>query len=63
MSALCQKRTFGPHCDSRDATGEPMQHFAASDGKPERIGKVIGDALATLVILAVLILALNPVFR
>ena len=50
------------HCDSNDATGEPMQYFEASDGKPERIGKVIGDTLAALVILAVLILAFN-VFR
>jgi hypothetical protein len=43
--------------------GKPMQYFETSDGKPERIGKVIGDALATLVILAVLILAFNTVFR
>ena len=62
MSAFDPKRTFGPHCDSKDATGEPMQYFEASDGKPERIGKVIGDTLAALVILAVLILAFN-VFR
>ena len=38
-----------------------MQYFEASDGKPERIGKVIGDTLAALVILAVLILAFNSV--
>ena len=35
----------------------------ASDGKPERIGKVIGDTFAALVILAVLILAFNTMFR
>ncbi|MGB6315834.1 MAG: hypothetical protein WBG13_25280 [Pseudolabrys sp.] len=40
-----------------------MQNFEASDGKPERIGKVIGDTLAALVILSVLILAFNTVFR
>jgi hypothetical protein len=40
-----------------------MHYFQASDGKPERIGKVIGDALSALTILAVLILAFNTVFR
>jgi hypothetical protein len=40
-----------------------MQNFEASDGKLERIGKVIGDTLAALVILSVLILAFNTVFR
>jgi hypothetical protein len=45
------------HCDSNDATGEPMQYFEASDDKLERIGKVIGDALAALVVLCVIILA------
>ena len=40
-----------------------MQYFEASDGKLERIGKVIGDTLAALVILSVLILAFNTVFR
>ena len=40
-----------------------MQNFEASDGKPERIGKVIGDTLAAVVILSVLILAFNTVFR
>jgi hypothetical protein len=40
-----------------------MQYFEASDGKPEQIGKVIGDALAALMILAVLILVFNTVFR
>ena len=39
-----------------------MQDLKASD-KPERIGKVIGDTIAALVILAVLILALNAVFH
>jgi acyl dehydratase len=39
-----------------------MQNFEASDDKPERIGKVIGDALAALIILAVLILVFNTVF-
>jgi hypothetical protein len=34
-----------------------MQYFEASDGKLERIGKVIGDALAALVVLCVIILA------
>jgi hypothetical protein len=34
-----------------------------SDGQPERIGKMIGDTLAALVVLAVLILAFNTVFR
>jgi hypothetical protein len=53
MSALDPKRTFGWECDSKDETGEPMHYFQASDGKPERIGKVIGDTLAALVILAV----------
>ena len=57
------KRTFGRHCDSKDATGEPMQYFKASDDKAERIGKVIGDTLSALVILSVLILAFNTVFR
>ena len=42
--------------------GEPMQYFEASDGKPERIGKVIGDTLAALVILFILWLVLNFVF-
>jgi hypothetical protein len=45
------------HCDSNDATGEPMQYFEASDDKLERIGKVIGDTLAALVVLCVIILA------
>jgi hypothetical protein len=40
-----------------------MQYFEASDGKPERIGKVIGDTFSALMILAVLILAFNTVFR
>jgi hypothetical protein len=40
-----------------------MQYFEASDGKPERIGKVIRDTLAALVILAVLILVFNAMFR
>jgi hypothetical protein len=40
-----------------------MQYFEVSDGKPERIGKVIGDALAAFMILAVLILVFNTVFR
>ena len=44
-------------------TGEPMQGPQASDGKPERIDKVIGYFFAALVILAVLILAFNTVFR
>jgi hypothetical protein len=34
-----------------------MQYFEASDDKLERIGKVIGDALAALVVLCVIILA------
>jgi hypothetical protein len=59
---MTPKRTFGPRCDSKDATGEPMQYFEASDGKPERIGKVIGDTLAALVILAAVLIAFN-VFR
>jgi hypothetical protein len=50
MSAYDPKRTFGWECDSKDETGEPMHQ--ASDGQPERIGKVIGDTLAALVILA-----------
>ena len=29
-----------------------MQYFEASDGKPERIGKVIGDAIAAVFILS-----------
>jgi hypothetical protein len=29
-----------------------MQYFEASDGKPERIGKVIRDTISTLVILS-----------
>ena len=62
MSAFDPKRTFRPHRDSKDATGEPMQYFQASDGKPERIGKVIGDTLAALVILFILWLVLNFVF-
>ena len=62
MSAFNPKRTFRPHRDSKDATGEPMQYFEASDGKPERIGKVIGDTLAALVILFILWLVLNFVF-
>jgi hypothetical protein len=62
MSAFDPKRTFRPHRDSKDATGEPMQYFEASDGKPERIGKVIGDTLAALVILFILWLVLNFVF-
>ena len=45
------------HCDSNDATEEPMQYLEASDGKLERIGKVNGDALAALVVLCVIILA------
>ena len=53
MSANDPKRTFGRHCDSKDETGEPMQYFEASDGKAERIGKVIGDTLSALVILSV----------
>ena len=40
-----------------------MQYFDASDGKPERIGKVIGDVLAALVYFGVIILALGPMFR
>jgi hypothetical protein len=36
-----------------------MQYFEASDGKLERIGEVIGDALAALVVLCVIILALR----
>ena len=51
------------HCDSNDATGEPMQYFEASDGKSEQIGKVIGDTISALVILSVLILAFNIAFR
>jgi hypothetical protein len=39
-----------------------MQYFAASDGKPERIGKVIGDTLSSLVILFILWLVLNFIF-
>jgi hypothetical protein len=60
---LYPKRTLAVHCDSNDATGEPMQYFEASDGKLERIGKVIGDTISALVILSVLILAFNTVFR
>ena len=59
---LYPKRTLAVHCDSNDATGEPMQYFEASDGKLERIGKVIGDTLAALVILFVIILALRILF-
>jgi hypothetical protein len=40
-----------------------MHYFQASDGTPERIGKVIGDTLASLMILIVLLLALNTIFR
>lgn len=40
-----------------------MQYFDASDGKPERIGKVIGDVLAALFWVAVFILILNPMVR
>jgi hypothetical protein len=40
-----------------------MQNFEASDGKPERIGKVIGDTFATLVILAVVLLLAFNTFR
>jgi TRAP-type mannitol/chloroaromatic compound transport system permease small subunit len=40
-----------------------MQYFEASDGKLERIGKVIGDTISALVILSVLILAFNIAFR
>ena len=36
-----------------------MQYFKASDGLPERIGKVIGDTLSSLVILFILWLVLN----
>jgi hypothetical protein len=36
-----------------------MQYFKASDGTPERIGKVIGDTLSLLVILMILWLVLN----
>ena len=43
--------------------GEPMQYFEASDGKPERIGKVIGDAIAAFFILSVIILSLSFVLR
>ena len=43
--------------------GKLMQYFEASDGKPERIGKVIGDAIAAFFILSVIVLALNSVFR
>jgi hypothetical protein len=39
-----------------------VQYFEASDGKLERIGKVIGDALAALVVLCVIILALRVLF-
>jgi hypothetical protein len=39
--------------------GGPIQYFDASEGQPERIGNVIGDGTAAL---AVIILALNPVF-
>ena len=60
---LYPKRTLAVHCDSNDATGEPMQYFEASDGKPERIGQVIGDTISALVILSVLILAFNIAFR
>ena len=36
-----------------------MQYFEASDGKLERIGKVIGHAIAALFILAVLVLGIS----
>jgi hypothetical protein len=52
-------QTLGSHCDSKDETGETMQYFKASDGLPERIGKVIGDTLSSLVILMILWLVLN----
>ena len=59
---LYPKPTLAVHCDSNDATGEVMQYFEASNGNLERIGKVIGDALAALVILCVIILALRVLF-
>lgn len=31
-----------------------LQYFSETDGAPERIGKVIGDIFATLVVLMVL---------
>jgi hypothetical protein len=40
-----------------------MQYFEASDGKLERIGKVIGDTISALVILFVIGLAFGAVFR
>ena len=51
------------HCDSNDVTGEPMRYFEASDGKLERIGKVIGDTISALVILFVIGLAFSAMFR
>jgi hypothetical protein len=39
-----------------------MQYFEASDGKLERIVKVIADTLAALVILFVIGLAISSVF-
>jgi hypothetical protein len=37
-------------------TGKSNAVFDVSDGKPERIGKVIGDALAALIFLMVVLL-------
>jgi len=36
-----------------------MQYFSESDGGPERLGKVIGDILAALVVLGVLALLVD----
>ena len=40
-----------------------MQYFEASDGKLERIGKVIGGTISALVILFVIGLAFSAMFR
>ena len=51
MSAYDPKRTLDGTVIVRMQRGEPMHNFEAFDGQPERIGKVIGDTLAALVIL------------
>jgi hypothetical protein len=36
-----------------------MQYFDKSDGKPERVGKVIGDTFSALIVLALIMVLVN----
>ena len=67
MQRKCLLLTQSGHSDRavivKVQLGKLMQYFEASDGKLERIGKVIGDAIAAFFILSVIVLALSFVFR